>query len=70
MKPSQKRGTIRELEPDIQKEVRKAMRQGCSLQVKGRSKHSKLKLPNGQLVSLPASVRILKRCLAQYGVLL
>jgi hypothetical protein len=70
MKPSQKRGTIRELEPDIQKEVRKAMRQGCSLQAKGRSKHSKLELPNGRLVSIPASVKLFRHCLARHGVLL
>jgi hypothetical protein len=68
MKISKQLGTIRELEKDVQGIVRNALHQGCKLQSKGRSPHSKLELPNGVLVSIPGEPKILKRCLERHGL--
>ena len=68
MKPSTRRGTLRELEPDVAKFVRGLLRDGCKLHVKGRAKHSKLELPSGVLMPLPNSIRTLKSSLRRHGV--
>jgi hypothetical protein len=68
MKPQTMRGTIRELEKDVQGIVRAALRNGCKLQTKGRSPHSKLELPNGVLVSIPGEPKTLRRCLERHGL--
>jgi hypothetical protein len=68
MKPQTHRGTIRELEKDVQKEVRKALGCGCSLVAKGRAKHSKLVLPNGVSMPIPAQVRLLRSQLRKVGL--
>lgn len=69
MKPQTQRGTIRELEKDVQGIVRNALRNGCKLHVKGRSAHSKLELPNGVIISIPGEPKMLKRCLERHGVM-
>jgi hypothetical protein len=69
MKPSRRKGTLRELESDVQKPVREALKNGCTLQIKGRSKHSKLALPNGVVLPIPANSKMFMRQLRKNGVL-
>lgn len=69
MKPSTRKGTLRELESDIQKPVRQALKNGCTLHVKGRSKHSKLELPNGVVLPIPADTKMFVRQLRKNGVM-
>jgi hypothetical protein len=70
MKPSTKRGTMRELEPDVAKEVRRLLgsKNGFALHAKGRSKHPKLELPNGVLMPLPNHIKTLRASLRRHGV--
>ena len=68
MKPSTRRGTLRELEPDVAKLVRGLLRHGYKLHVKGRAKHPKLELPSGVLMPLPNSIRTLRNSLRRHGV--
>lgn len=68
MKPSLRNGQIRGFSKDVQTVVREAMKQGCTLVVKGKSNHAKLETPSGVLIPIPNYHKLLRISLRKNGV--